>query len=70
MQAMSQATQHMLDSVWAAGGSRDVYADYNELTLSITTNALFGVNMSSSQSAGISSKLHQRWFHKSYSATL
>lgn len=53
---MSQATQHMLSNTWADRGTRDVYADYNELTLSITTNALFGVDMSSSQSAGISSK--------------
>lgn len=57
LQAMSEATEHMLSSVWASGGTRDVYADYNDLTLSITTNALFGVDMSSSQSAGISSKL-------------
>ena len=59
VQAMSQATQHMLSSVWASGGgARDVYADYNELTLSITTNALFGVDMTSRQSAGISGKLY------------
>ena len=51
----------MLSNTWADRGTRDVYADYNELTLSITTNALFGVDMSSSQSAGISSK--QSWRH-------
>lgn len=60
LQAMSEATEHMLSSVWVSGGIRDVYADYNDLTLSITTNALFGVDMSSSQSAGISSKLASR----------
>lgn len=52
--AMSSATQHMLRRVWGRGGVRDVYADFNELTLNITTNALFGVDMSSCQAAGIS----------------
>ena len=71
VQAMSQATQHMLGSVWASGGgARDVYADYNELTLSITTTALFGVDMTSSQSAGISGKLYISPMHESYSWTL
>ena len=54
MQAMTSATQHMLMHTWSKGGVRDVYADFNELTLDITTNALFGVDMSSSQAAGIS----------------
>ncbi len=44
----------MLSHVWSQGGTRDVYADFNELTLNITTNALFGVDMSSSQARGIS----------------
>ena len=51
---MCAATEHMLAEVWAQDGVRDVYADFNELTLNITTNALFGVDMSSSQAAGIS----------------
>ena len=56
LQAMASATEHLLAEVWAQGGVRDVYADFNELTLNITTNALFGVDMSSSQAAGISGK--------------
>ncbi len=59
MQAMCSATEHMLAEVWSQGGVRDVYADFNELTLNITTNALFGVDMSSSQALGISGE--QRW---------
>lgn len=47
------ATEHLLGHVWAEGGVRDVYADFNELTLTITTNALFGVDVSSRQAAGI-----------------
>lgn len=46
----------MLADVWSTGGVRDVYADFNELTLDITTNALFGVDMSSSQALNISGK--------------
>ena len=56
---MASATEHLLAEVWAQGGVRDVYADFNELTLNITTNALFGVDMSSSQAAGISGKHSQ-----------
>ncbi|KAL3147617.1 hypothetical protein ABBQ38_014667 [Trebouxia sp. C0009 RCD-2024] len=51
--AMMSATEHLLGHVWAQGDVRDVYADFNELTLTITTNALFGVDMSSRQAAGI-----------------
>lgn len=59
MQAMCSATEHMLAEVWFEGGVRDVYADFNELTLNITTNALFGVEMSSSQALSISGE--QKW---------
>ncbi len=59
MQAMCSATEHMLAEVWFEGGVRDVYADFNELTLNITTNALFGVDMSSSQALSISGE--QKW---------
>ena len=58
MQAMSSATQDMLGGVWSEGGIRDVYADFNELTLNITTIALFGVDMSSRQALGISGRYH------------
>lgn len=56
LQAMASSTEHLLAHVWGQGGVRDVYADFNELTLNITTNALFGVDMSSAQAAGISGK--------------
>lgn len=41
----------MLERTWAQGGERDVYVDYNALTLDITLAALFG----QSQGAGSSS---------------
>ncbi|EFJ44932.1 hypothetical protein VOLCADRAFT_82539 [Volvox carteri f. nagariensis] len=40
--AMVAATCDMLDNQWVAGGTRDVYADFNELTLRVTLEALFG----------------------------
>ncbi|KAG2448545.1 hypothetical protein HYH02_006436 [Chlamydomonas schloesseri] len=41
--AMVAATEDMMRGVWgAAGGTRDVYADFNELTLQVTLEALFG----------------------------
>lgn len=41
---MVAVTQGMLQAKWASGGVRDVYKDYNELTLRITMNALFGAD--------------------------
>lgn len=40
------ATQRLLGpgGAWASGGVRDVYKDYNELTLRITMAALFGAD--------------------------
>ncbi|GLC37963.1 hypothetical protein PLESTF_000605900 [Pleodorina starrii] len=40
--AMIAATADMMDAEWATGGTRDVYADFNELTLRVTLEALFG----------------------------
>jgi hypothetical protein len=41
---MTSMTEQMLSSRWRGGGRRDVYADYNELTLWITMRALFGTD--------------------------
>ncbi|KAG2496159.1 hypothetical protein HYH03_005761 [Edaphochlamys debaryana] len=40
--AMVAATEDMLEGAWGRGGVRDVYADFNELTLQVTLEALFG----------------------------
>jgi len=42
MQAMIGCTEVLLATQWRHSGSRDVYEDFNGLTLQITTQALFG----------------------------
>jgi len=39
----------LLCALCAAGGVRDVYSDFNELTLEITLEALFGIKASSAE---------------------
>ncbi|KAF5834729.1 cytochrome P450, partial [Dunaliella salina] len=46
--AMVSATQNTLINRWQSGGERNVYADFNELTLEITLDALFGIHASDS----------------------
>lgn len=48
-QAMAPATQEMLARAWRQGGRRDVYTDFNDLTLRITVGALFGATVDSRQ---------------------
>jgi len=43
--AMVRNTQALLSTTWCQGGTRDVYADFNALTLEITLEALFGFEM-------------------------
>lgn len=42
MQAMADSTEALLATHWQHSGCRDVYKDFNALTLQITTQALFG----------------------------
>lgn len=39
---MVDRTREMADGRWRTGGVRDVYSDFNDLTLDITIQALFG----------------------------
>ena len=50
---MSGATQQMLDRCWRGGGRHNVYADFNALTLQITTDALFGESIPAEQAAEV-----------------
>lgn len=45
-----------MDRVWAGGSSREVYADFNALTLRIVTDALFGFQTSSPDSRAVTGK--------------
>lgn len=49
LQAMTSETQQMLSRAWRCGGRRDVYSDFNDLTLRITVGALFGATVDSQQ---------------------
>ncbi|KAL6746717.1 cytochrome P450 [Haematococcus lacustris] len=58
--AMQGATAAMLRNQWAEGGVRDVYLDFNQLTLCITLEALFGLApTSTAQSAFDPDQPHQ-----------
>lgn len=48
--AMATCTADMLDKLWApdANRARDIYTDFNQLTLDITLAALFGSKLASS----------------------
>ncbi|KAK9793752.1 hypothetical protein WJX73_010742 [Symbiochloris irregularis] len=48
-EAMEAAARSLAMSTWADGASRDVYADYNALTLDIVTNVLFGWDLPADQ---------------------
>ena len=50
-QAMAAATQRLVDGPWAGGGPRDVYADFNALTLDIVTEVLFGWDIAREQAS-------------------
>jgi hypothetical protein len=50
---MAAETRRLLDGPWAGGGRRSVYADFNTLTLDITTGALFGAELPREQAADV-----------------
>ena len=50
---MASETQRLALDTWAHGGPRDVYADYNALTLDIVTEVLFGWDIPKEQARTI-----------------
>lgn len=50
---MAHETRRLLEGPWAGGGVRPVYADFNALTLDITTAALFGTGLPRAQAAEV-----------------
>ena len=50
---MAHETRRLLEGPWAGGGVRPVYADFNALTLDITTAALFGTGLPRAQAAKV-----------------
>lgn len=52
-------TEKMVDKVWRTGGVRDVYADFNELTMEIVASALFGASEASEEMAQVGPAITQ-----------
>jgi hypothetical protein len=50
---MEAATGQLLRTSWLSSGVRDVYSDFNAVTLQITTEALFGNNLSAEEGARV-----------------
>lgn len=50
---MAAGAEELVGRTWAAGGEREVYADFNALTLRIVTDALFGSETSSPDSRAV-----------------
>ncbi len=50
---MARAMRQMLATSWSGSGRRDVYSDFNALTLQISTEALFGENLPADQGARV-----------------
>ena len=58
-QAMVNITEKMVENVWRTGGLRDVYADFNELTMEIVASALFGADEGSEDMAQVGPAITQ-----------
>jgi cytochrome P450 len=59
VQAMVNITEKMVEKNWRAGGVRDVYADFNELTMEIVASALFGADEGSESMAQVGAAITQ-----------
>jgi hypothetical protein len=57
VQAMQRAAGDLVAGPWAGGGVRDVYADYNALTLQVVTDALFGADLPETASREVTGNL-------------
>lgn len=58
-QAMVNITEKMVENTWRTGGVRDVYADFNELTMEIVASALFGADAGSENMAQVGPAITQ-----------
>ena len=54
---MTDSTEAMLATQWQHSGRRDVYKDFNALTLQITTQALFGDDLPAAEGLRVTGQL-------------
>lgn len=58
-EAMVNISENMVEKQWRTGGIRDVYADFNELTMEIVASALFGAAEGSDNMAQVGPAITQ-----------
>eukprot|EP00884_Botryococcus_braunii_P020753 jgi/Botrbrau1/7361/Bobra.0316s0009.2 len=58
-QAMQQAAVSLTEEVWSSGGERDVYRDFNTLTLRVVMDALFGSDLPPSTSEEVTGAIQR-----------
>ena len=58
---MARGAQELVTSTWQNAGAREIYSDFNSLTLQITTDALFGFTPSTPQSKTVTGIARPRW---------
>ena len=63
MQAMADSTEGLLAMRWQHSGCRDVYKDFNALTLQVTTQALFGEDLPAAEGVKITGQVLSRCMH-------
>ena len=54
---MTDSAEAMLAAQWRYSGCRDVYQDFNALTLQITTQALFGDDLPAAEGLRVTGRL-------------
>ena len=50
---MSRGAAHLVSETWSGQATREVYSDFNDLTLQIVTDALFGFRASNPDSQNV-----------------
>lgn len=69
-EAMCALTQEMLRERWGGGGRRDVYRDFNDLTLSIVSTSLFGSSVSGPAAERVNTSIGEAMAYLAGSASL
>jgi len=69
-EAMGRLTQKMLRERWGAGGRRDIYRDFNDLTLDIVSTSLFGASVAGPAAERVNTSIEEAMAYMAGSASL
>lgn len=58
---MARGAEALVSMTWSKSGTREVYSDFNAMTLQITTDALFGFTPSDPQSKDVTGRARGSW---------